>query len=254
MKNFFLAALILLVSACAVKSPMQGEQSELAEAWESMQMASAAAKGPYRLQFSMRFGEEGNTRRVTGVLWGNGDNALRLDIMAGVGATIARIAENGDDFLVYAPRENRAYFHDGPAHPLLKIGVPVPFDLAMLANILTGKFSLVFGKEYEDAAFLANGNPAYELDAPLGGRLELNGAGEPILWKQDQGGWKLELAYEDSSPYLPVSAKLINTNGKRAIILVKEREQAARPFDSRQLELAIPASAPRLPLSQFKPS
>lgn len=233
---------------------MPDDRAEESRAWADMQAASAEAKGPYRLQLSMRFGEEGNTRRVTGILWGNGGDAIRLDVMAGVGATIARVAESGDDFLVFAPGERRAYYHTGPTRPLLKIGVPAPFDLLQLANILTGRFSEVFGTSYEAAGTLQNGNPAYELALPVPGRLELNGAGEPVAWRQNDGGWKMELAYDDERPYLPKSARFVNRNGKIAIILVKEHESVSAPFDAEQLGLSLPPGTVKLPLSQYKAS
>ena len=49
-----------------------------------------------------------------------------MDVMAGIGAVVAKIWESGDEFLVYSPTENRAFFHQGSNKPLLRVGVPVP--------------------------------------------------------------------------------------------------------------------------------
>lgn len=252
MKKFILLLLAATLAACARAPLAPVSEGESARAWQEMQAASDSVKGPYRLQLSMRFGEEGDTRRVTGILWGNGDDALRLDVMAGVGATIAKIAEAGDDFLVYLPRENKAYFHQGANRPLLKVGVPVPFDLAQLADLLTGRFASVFGKEPAGGEALADGGAIYELEGALAGELRLNQRGYPVSWKQRSGGWQLDLGYDDEAPGLPDSLKLANINGKRAIVLVKEREATAAPFAPSQLELAIPAEVTPLPLEQFK--
>lgn len=251
MKKLLLLALSLLLCACAGKISRPDARQD-ATAWGDMQKASAEASGPYRLQLSMRFGEEGDTRRVTGILWGNGGDGLRLDVMAGVGALIARVAQNGNDFLVYAPRENRAYTHNGPERPLLKIGVPAPFDLLQLADILTGRFAGVFGTGYESASVLANGNQEYELADPVPGLLELNARGEPLRWRQKDGGWKMELTYAEDAPFLPASARFNNLNGKMAVILVKEREKPGQAFDTAQLQLLPPAGVRILPLASYK--
>lgn len=244
-------ALALVLAACAKAPVRQAPEGEAARIWREMESAEAAP-APYRLQLSMRFGEEGNTRRVTALLWGNGSDALRLDVMAGVGATIAKIAENGDRFLVFLPRENRAYFHEGPNRPLLKIDVPVPFDLFQLADLLNGRFARVFGAAPDSGAMLKNGDASYVVSGPMAGELELNPSGAPVDWRQKTGGWRLAFAYDEETPRLPKSLRLENINGKRAIILVKEREKVAAPFEAARLELDIPGGAPVLPLEQFK--
>lgn len=252
MKKIILLIALIILSGCA-KSPLPPvSEDETARIWHKMETASAEAPGPYRLQLSMRFGEEGDTRRVTGLLWGNGDKTLRLDVMAGVGAIIAKIAESGDEFLAFMPRENTAYFHEGSNRPLLKVGVPVPFDLLQLADLLNGRFAQVFGSSPGSASLLKNGNASFVLEGPMAGELELNADGAPVDWRQKTGGWQLALAYDDNSPYLPKSLRLQNINGKRAIILVKERESVTQPFSADQLTLTPPAGAKLLPLSEFK--
>ena len=251
MKKLLLLALCLLISACAARAP-RVETGETDTVWGKMQATSHAAAGPYRLQLSMRFGEEGNTRRVTGVLWGNDSRNLRLDVMAGVGAILAKIQESPDAFILYAPRENRAYRHTGPQRPMLKIGIPVPFDLQSLAELLNGRFAQVFGDAYLTAN--ADGSGAsYEIDGPLAGELVLDAAGAPVAWKQAGGAWTLKLAYNENEPLKPKSLKLANINGQQAIIMVKQRE-TPEPFDPSQLELAIPPGTVTLPLSRYRPS
>lgn len=255
MKKIILLCLFCLCCACA-RPVTQAPQSDAApEAiWHKMEAVGAESDGPYRIQLSMRFGDEGDTRRVTGLLWGNDDNAFRLDVMAGVGATIAMISEAGPDFKVYMPRENRAYFHEGSNRPLLKIGVPVPFNLAQLTAILNGRFDQVFTQEPETGTMLANGGASFKLAGPFAGTLEIDAQGLPYKWQQASGGWTLDLAYDAETVLLPKSLKLVNLNGRRAIILVKEREKPAQPYNESQLQMTIPDGTPLLPLSQFKSS
>lgn len=252
MKKLLFLIMAVLLCSCARPAHQPEKQPLAMHAWEKMLRFSSEQHQPYRLQLSMRFGEEGNTRRVTGLLWGNGEDSFRLDVMAGVGATVAMISENGDSFLVYAPRENKAYFHDGPSRPLLKVGVPVPIELSHLAGILTGRFADVFGAAPRNCVAQANGNAICELAGPLPGELTLDGEGVPVRWRQQDGGWTLELAYAEDVQFLPKSLKLRNANGKMAVILVKKRESLQVPFTDKQLKLAFPPGTPLLPLSRFK--
>lgn len=251
MKKVLILISFLLLAACASQRPIQPEAP--AEAiWQKMLAASDAATGPYRLQVSMRFGEEGNTRRVTALLWGNSESAIRLDVMAGVGATIAMLADNGDEFLIYTPRDNRAYSHAGSNKPMLKIGVPAPFDLGALAALLTGDFAAAFGRAPASAQARADGDTSFGIEGKLAGRLVLNRAGEPVSWTQEGGAWQIKFAYDESEPFLPRSVRLSNNRGQYALILVKEREAVTQPFDAAQLRLNIPDGVPLLPLSQFR--
>lgn len=260
MKKLVLFACFLLLCACAKQpSPLDSDpeaQARLASRWQKFMAASEAApRAPYRLQLSLRFGAEGDTRRVTALFWGNSDRQLRLDVMAGVGAVIAKILEDGQHFLVYSPSENKGYFYQGAARPLLRVGVPVPFDLGHLAALLNGRYATVFGDGHSAAAELPEGLARYELSGKPGGSVTLNAEGLPVTWREaPQGGkgWNMEIAYDDAAPPLPRRLTLTHTDGKRAILLVKEREKPARTFTAGQMSLTLPEDAPLLPLSEYR--
>lgn len=250
MKKFlFLGLVCLALCACAKTAKVPSEMGDAARTWQTM-ISENAGERPYRIQFSLRFGEEGNTRRVTGLLWGNTDSNLRMDIMAGVGAVLAMMADNPDRFILYAPREHKAYSHEGADKPLLKVGMPLPFNMAQLAALLNGHYAAVFGNEPESGT-MQDGKYVYQLANPPGGVLTLNTDGSPESWKQDGNGWLLEIAYDDSR--LPRQLRLSDDN-RRAVIIVKEREHPAEPFDQARMKLEIPAKTPVLPLSSYKPS
>lgn len=102
-----------------------------------------------------------------------------MDVMAGVGATVANILEDGQHFLVFAPNEHKAYFHQGANKPLLQVGVPVPFNLDHLADLLNGRYAQVFGRDYAEAAVQADGLARYTLEGKPGGSLTLSAQGLP---------------------------------------------------------------------------
>lgn len=251
MKKLCILFLALLLFACAKKSVgPQTETPELGQYWQKM-LAAPAQTDPYRMQVSLRFGSEGDTRRVTGIIWGNNDENIRLDIMAGVGAVIAKIEESGDHFLLFEPSANRAFVHDGPNRPLLKIGVPLPFTLIQLADLLNGHYARVFGSEYTDCA-LQDGVPCYNLEGDAAGVLSLDANGLPQEWMQQGQGWRLAISYGDNN--LPKAIRLENARGKKAILLVKVRETPDKPFDQEQMRLVPPEETPVLPLSEYKPA
>ena len=124
-KILCLIVLMFMASACA-RQPSTVPPADSADRWQAFVARSGAVKeAPYLLNASLRFGTEGDTRRVTALLWGNDSRSLRMDVMAGIGAVVAKIWESGDEFLVYSPTENRAFFHQGSNKPLLRVGVPV---------------------------------------------------------------------------------------------------------------------------------
>ena len=227
----------------------------LEQRWQKFAAVSSADKSdPYRLQLSLRFGTEGDTRRVTALFWGNSQRQLRLDVMAGVGTTVAKILEDGQHFLVYSPSENKAYFYQGATKPLLQVGVPVPFNLVHLADLLNGRYTAVFGNQFDKTAFSADGKALYDLQGQPGGRLIINEQGLPVEWQEQANGkgWSMEILYSDDPRPLPRRLNLAHSNGKRAIVLIKEREKVSQPFTKEQMALTLPDDAPLLPLAKFK--
>lgn len=253
---FLLCGLVLLCACArhpAVVPDLPEQQAQRDALWKRY-TASPLPPHPYRIQMSLRLGKEGDTRRVVAILWGNNTQELRCDIMAGVGAIVAKIHEDAQRFLVYSPMDNKAYFHNGANKPLLQVGVPIPFNLEHLAALLLGRYAEAFGLTYTTASFDADGRPQYDLEGSPGGRLTLNEAGQPVAWQEHPhgDGWRMQLAYTEEAPSLPRRLTLLHSNGQRALVLVKEREKPAEAFGKAQLALSVPRSTPLLPLSQYK--
>ncbi len=260
MKKLVIFCCLALLCACARQPQSMLETSPenraaLEQRWQKFTAVSTADKPePYRLQLSLRFGTEGDTRRVTALFWGNSQRQLRLDVMAGVGTTVAKILEDGQHFLVYSPGENKAYFYQGATKPLLQVGVPVPFNLVHLSDLLNGRYTAVFGSQFEGTAFSADGKAMYDLQGQPGGRVTINEQGLPVEWQEQANGkgWSMEILYSDDPRPLPRRLNLAHSNGKRAIVLIKEREKVSQPFTKEQMALPLPEDAPLLPLAKFK--
>ena len=154
MKSFAIIFFVLALCSCAKKLLWRRLATlSFADRWDQMLAISKGKhQSPWRMQMSLRFGDEGDTRRVTGIMWGNNDRKLRLDVMAGgKGAIVAKILEDGPHFLIYATQINKAYFHQGEKQAAFQVGVPVPFDLPQLAEVLNGNYAAVFGKTCDKA-------------------------------------------------------------------------------------------------------
>ncbi|MDR3319486.1 MAG: hypothetical protein LBS77_00645 [Desulfovibrio sp.] len=255
MKNYFFFALAVLLCACAKPQLDDLTPEKQAEMETSLQKYLASAdipSKPFRVQMSLRFGTEDDTRRVTALFWGNDEERLRLDVMAGVGVTAAKIIEDGQHFLIYSPNDNKAWFYQGATQPLLQVGVPIPFNLGHLADLLNGRYALVFGKECGNSDFLQDGLLRCELTSKPGGDLTVSADGLPQVWRENGKGhgWKMQIFYSEDTPALPYRLNLTMENGKRAIVLVKDRENPARPFSD--VRLALPADTLLLPLAKYK--
>ncbi|MBQ9453169.1 MAG: hypothetical protein IJU65_07765 [Desulfovibrio sp.] len=256
MKHWIFLLCLALLCACARQPSVQvpqDQQAQLDMRWQRYTAINSPA-APYRLHMSLRFGTEGDTRRVTAIFWGNSSRELRLDVMAGVGAIVAKILEDGQHFLVYSPGENKAYFHQGANKPLLQVGVPVPLNLERLADLLNGRYAKAFGHEHEKAFLADDGSASYDLSGQPGGRVILDEQGLPVAWHEHPGGkgWHMDIHYTDDAPRLPRRLHLTHSNGKQAVLLIKKRETPSKPFAKEQLTLTIPETAPLLPLSKFK--
>lgn len=267
MKKIPILILLLVLSACA--RPVPPEPADIASAeknWQDFLSAGKAHGGtPQRISLSLRFGTSGDTRRVTALVWGNGgkagDEAVRLDVMAGIGALVACVLDDGNKFQVYSPREEKAFWHDGENKPLLKVGVPVPFNLTQLFAIVCGRTGEAFGNSHGPAEVLENGRICFELTDRPGGKLTLDEKGRPVQWAENgKKGWQMELAYEDDSgiadpgnAFLPHKLRLTHAKGQKAIVLIKEREKTGSAFGKNQMSLKLPMGIKLLPLSEYSP-
>lgn len=236
--------LTLTLSACAPRVVQPIAPPGTASAWEAYEHYATARennRAPYRINASLRYGKEGDTRRVVTLLWANDMPPIRLDVMAGLGPLVARIRETDDELVVYAPSENKALVHKGSQRVVLKFGEPVPFTLRDFSALMRGRFRDVFGHGQGITPLpTANGNTVYTLeDSPLPGMLELRPDGLPVRWQQKRG-WTMHVAYDDANPSLPYKIKLTHPDGYTALLLVKDRQNPEKRFTERQLMLELP--------------
>jgi outer membrane biogenesis lipoprotein LolB len=250
---FPLLLCVLLFAACARQPAAPADPQQAAAAWQRYSALTQAYSQPVaaRQQISLRFGKQGDTRRVTALLWGNTAKQLvRLDVNAGVGASIANIEESPEKFLFFAQQENKAYFAHQGQRPLLRIGMPIPLRIASVFALLNGDYAALFGTSYA-LTELEKGTILYILSGgELGGALILDEQGRPQQWRQDGSkGWQMSISYAEDN--LPYRIELSHPQGHSALMLVKNREQLTSPFTEKQMRLIIPQGTALLPLEAF---
>lgn len=237
-------ALCLTLCACGARqTPVDPQQA--GAFWQAMQVRSSAEISPYRDTLSLRFGKEGDTRRVTALIWGNGKDVMRLDVRAGVGATIAMLRQEGQHFLLYAPMEEKAWFHEGANSPLLKLGLPLPVDLLRLEALLHSRWTAVFGSSWSGCSGTKSG-VAFDLDEGMGGTLIVAADGLPVRWSDKS--WTMDFTFAEDGSLKRLD--LANIKGEKGIVLIRQREHPA-PFDDAQMQLKLPEGTSLQPLREL---
>lgn len=244
----------LLLAACAKQPTLPAVDSgEATAVWERF-VSLPESTAPYRLNMSLRYGPENDTRRVTALMWGNGTGSaggtgsVRLDVSAGMGALVARLAENGPDFVAVSPRENRAWVHkstdpyDTSPRVLINFGLPLPLGLTHMSDLLQGNFQRVFGSEQGRNPVRTASGIQYTLTGRFAGQLLLSPDGLPLRWT-DSKAWTMDLAYDAAAPTQPDKITLLHADGQQAIVLVKTREVPNTSYTERQLSLEVPVNA-----------
>ncbi|MBQ7739080.1 MAG: hypothetical protein IJT59_05460 [Desulfovibrionaceae bacterium] len=242
---------LLLLISCAPQKKTTLAIVDAETTW-SKYLDRRATLDPYRMQLSIRLGLRGDTRRVTAIVWGHNTETVRLDVMAGVGATVAQIYADPENFLVVAPMDNKAYTHHGTNKPLLKIGVPLPLNLKNLADLLCGNLPAVFGQRSGDAQLKKDSLVTFNLLGRLPGSIDVDGLGHVVRWEEKPhggNGWIMDIAYGEEDD-LPSKISLENRSGQRAIVVVRSRE-SAQDLPLTPMKLTIPQGFKVLPLAKY---
>lgn len=225
----FILALCML-NACvknAVTLPTLEDQNAR---WEKFTSRTIDEK-PYTLQGSFRFGDKDNTNRVNYIFWSNGSLPLRVDVMAGVGAGIAKVREDADEVLMYLVQDKKAMLTENyhEMNPLVSLGMPVPVSFYEMSLLLRGGFNQVLQELHLDTVKTAeqakNDYEKYSYyfsSVNMDGLLQLDENGMPVHCEIDNT-WAFDLTYEEKSmlPHRVVISSLIDDY--KAILLVKER-------------------------------
>ena len=231
------------------------------ETWTRFINTSArteAASGPFRLNGTLYYSGNEESQRVLVYFWGNGDKEtplpLRLDILMGQGSVMAAVNEVSHGLFIHVPRDETVYYTED--NNLLAFDVPVPFSLADLAMLVTGRYALLFASPdleiappFHNAAQGEDGTILYTVaDVPLAGKISLDSNGLPLFWT-DGKDWTLTIEYwPDSTRPTPRKLHMQHAKGRQATLIVRTLDHTA-PFTPKQLQLPVPSQTPLAPLA-----
>ncbi len=252
---------VVLLSSCAQRFTRLSPEQHLniVERYTHRSTKASTSLEPYRVNASLRFGYEGDTRRVTLWMWAN-ESPVRLDLMAGVGALLARVYQSETSFMAYLPSEQIAWTLTSPdktvlSTAFLNMNVPIPFDLLDLAALIQGHFFQVFGELDTATAQIPTMADSIRLtltNTRLQGDVSVNREGLPVAWHDNTSGWSMILQYDATSPDKPNSITLQHTDGQNAILLIKKRETPKKAFTEKQLQLRMPPGTLIKPLDTIQ--
>jgi|GEM_PF-441082 len=242
----------LALAACAGKQPLLPDTSSQTARQLYAERVANFTDTPFRANFSVRAGivRDGvsDTRRVTGIIWGNPGSPVRMDIAAGIGASLLRAWTDENRLLLYLPGENILYTARAAVSGEFRLmDIAMPFGAWEIAALARGAFGLVFPPD--EVALPADPPATGERALTKRGRrgeLSLSPSGLPVCWIDDETGWRVEFSYRDQAAH-PFKITANNAEGATAVFLIRELERPS-PFDDTRLTLNIPANARVLPL------
>lgn len=230
LKFCFILGLCVHLNACVTQKVTLPSVEDQESRWEKFTTA-VIDEHPYTLQGSFRFGDKENTNRVNYIFWSNGSLPLRVDVMAGVGASIAKIREDAEEVLIYFVQDKKAMLMENyhEMNPLVSLGMPVPISFYEMSLLLRGGFNQVLQelnldsvKTFEKAKNEFEKYSYYFSSINMDGLLQLNENGMPVHCEIDNT-WAFDLSYDEKTmlPSRVVISSLIDDY--KAILLVKER-------------------------------
>ncbi len=245
LKFLFLIWICVQMSACAASSVSLPNMEEQEGRWKKFIQRSIEEK-PYALQGSFRFGDSKNTNRVNYIFWSNGAVPLRLDVMAGVGASIAKILESKERILMYFVQDKQAILMDNfdEMNPLVSLGMPVPFSFYEMSLLLRGGFNQVLQDIHLDSVKSKKSKTDYKKytyyfsSLKMDGLVQLNKDGLPVHCEINNE-WAFDIVYDDTAklPSRVVISSLLDDY--RAILLVKERSYP-KEYTEEDLRFPLP--------------
>ena len=240
-----LVACSVLLCGCA-KPPREAAAptgAGVERVWITLTAPSAPQARGFLFKSSLNSITPQGVNRLTFDLWGNFEYPVRLDVRAGIGATIALWREGATGWLAYYPGQNVTYL--GAADHLAEPDIQrLPLSLRELALLLSGRIGAVLPAGYSDWTLGEQGGIRYlfnqgerlselALDSSLR-PLMLTGS-HPEPWSLSFDSW--DDAYD---PIRPVKMTLRFQKDSRHILRVKQAEFRDREWDRDALSLTPP--------------
>ncbi|WP_319541284.1 hypothetical protein [uncultured Pseudodesulfovibrio sp.] len=252
------ALLLVLAFGCAPKAPPGTPLTSPDAAWKSFRRyycvapKAAGMKVKASLYYT-RIKPRKRTNRTIMTIWGDFGGTMRLDIAASIGKLLAHIREDDNGLLVFYPSDEEAYTHINPVLGATRLGMPFPFSLSELGNVLVGNFSELAPKRYSTAERTSSSQGEYVFTFKTGlvSAITLDIIGRPVHIEgrttksyDTARTWTLEVdRFENGAPDkapLPEKITFALDNGEKGVLHIKSRELMLKTWPAKSLNLTLP--------------
>ncbi|MEF2143939.1 MAG: hypothetical protein V3573_00715 [Desulfovibrionaceae bacterium] len=181
---------------------------------------------------------------------------VRMDAWTNLGGSLSKLRENGHGLAAFYPEQLKGYFHADPIIGARLLGLPFPFSLADLADLLGGNFSNLVPQSYNSVQANADGSFTYAFTQGRLRSLTLDKSARPLSMsgettvpeehREKLGGiWKIDfLHYPEQQPGTPVVSAdrlfLTLPGEHRGSLRIQSRELKLAPWPEEALVLNLP--------------
>ncbi len=211
--------------------------------WATLTSSPAPPARAFLFKSSLNSITPQGMNRLTFDLWGNFGYPVRLDVKAGIGATIALWREDATGWLAYYPGQNVTY--QGEADHLAEPDSQrLPLSLRELALLLSGRIGAVLPAGYSDWKLGEQGRIRYLFNQEERlSELALDSSMRPLLLTGSHPEpWSLSFdSWDDAhDPIQPVKMTLRFQKDSRHVLRVKQAELRDREWSLDALALTPP--------------
>lgn len=251
--TLILVAVALLISGLWGCAGRTGVGVPVHQLWEAFSQRRAAAQGAAGVlaTASLHYARNGKSHRVTMKLWGAPNLPLRLDMAAGIGASVAMLRESADGWTGYFPSEGAAYESASALLGQRALGMDLPFTLHELAGLAMGTYTDFAPDTFDAAIPMPDGGARFTF-GPKNAvtSMTLDAQGRPVVFAGRLRGrqWTIALSRHRESEAAPAARLDISMEpDTRATLRIKRLERRDAWTDD-ALALPLPPGTTVTPL------
>jgi hypothetical protein len=248
------AALAFFAAGCAAMQPApDGSAPDPGELWSSLTAPSAHEAQAFSANATLYHTGQGETHRLGLQIWGDFSLPVRLDVQAGIGATVLMLRESAEDMLALYPSDETAVIYRDKRMAMAGLGLDTPFSLADLARFLAGRFDGILPDTYVSHEITPDGLVVYTLAADSPVRTLAAGSGG-LIHSLGGEGWSLvveRMASDTPEPGWAERILIELSKESQAALILKSFETRQLPWSPRALDLDIPAGTGILETEQI---
>jgi tetratricopeptide (TPR) repeat protein len=263
-----LLAALLTQAGCTPKRILDSGTDPAALTWQKFRSRHLDVKPPPALLLRGSFtytspNLRSKTNRMVMYFFGDLNGPLRLDVQSVVGTSLSCIRESWEELLAFYPDRRTAYRHRNPVIGAQRLGLPFPFSLACLAQLVCGDFGALVSTMHDKVRPVNSMGFEYRFKKGRVTSLVLDYMGNPVsmtgpLTRPSREGetWTISFSgYSAEAPDLCSMLTLDLPEEENGVLRIKSRELKLEPWPAESLKLALPdgTEVRRLDLEEVPP-